>query len=36
LLHKLDWRIAHAIALVCDALIFLVVVSNTVQFLMIK
>jgi hypothetical protein len=36
LLHKLDWRIAHAIALVCDALIFLVVVSNVVQFLMLK
>jgi hypothetical protein len=36
LLHKLDWRVAHAIALVCDALIFLVVVSNVVQFLMLK
>ena len=36
LLHKLDWRIAHAIALVCDALIFLVVVSNIVQYLMLK
>jgi len=36
LLHRLDWRIAHAIALVCNALIFLVVVSNVVQFLMLK
>jgi hypothetical protein len=36
LLHKLNWRIAHAIALVCNTLILLVVLSNIVQFLMIK
>ena len=36
LLCKLNSRIAHAIALVCDALIFLVVASNVLQFLMLK
>jgi hypothetical protein len=36
LLHKLDWRVAHVISLICDALICLVVVSNVVQFLMLK
>ena len=35
-LRRLDWHIAHAVALVCDALILLVVVSNVVQYLAIR
>jgi hypothetical protein len=35
-LRRLDRHIAHAVALVCDALILLVVVSNLVQYLAIR
>jgi hypothetical protein len=36
LLSKLHWRVAHIIALVCDTLIFLVVISNIVQFAVLR
>jgi len=36
LLYKLNWRIAHMITLVCDALVLLVVVSNIVQYVAIR
>jgi hypothetical protein len=36
LLARLDWRVAHIIALVCDTLILLVVISNVVQFAMVR
>jgi hypothetical protein len=36
LLYKLNWRIAHTIALVCDTLVLLVVVSNIVQYVAIR
>jgi hypothetical protein len=36
LLARLDWRVAHIIALVCDTLILLVVISNVVQFAMLR
>jgi hypothetical protein len=36
LLARLDWRVAHIIALVCDTLILLVVISNIVQFAMLR
>jgi hypothetical protein len=36
LLSRLDWRVAHIIALVCDTLILLVVISNVVQFAMLR
>ena len=35
-LRHLDQHIAHTVALVCDALILLVVVSNVVQYLAIR
>jgi hypothetical protein len=36
LLSRLHWRVAHIIALVCDTLIFLVVISNVVQFAVLR
>lgn len=36
LLRKLNWRMAHAVALFCDALVFLVVLANIVQYAMIR
>jgi hypothetical protein len=36
LLSRLDWRVARIIALVCNTLIFLVVISNVVQFAMLR
>jgi hypothetical protein len=35
-LRRLDRHIAHAVSMVCDGLILLVVVSNVVQYLAIK
>jgi hypothetical protein len=35
-LRRLDQHIAHVVALVCDTLILLVVVSNVVQYLAIR
>jgi hypothetical protein len=36
LLGRLDRRVAHIVSLVCDTLIFLVVISNVVQFAMVR
>jgi hypothetical protein len=36
LLSRLDWRVAHIIAVVCDTLILVVVVSNVVQFAVLR
>jgi hypothetical protein len=36
LLSRLDWRVARIIALVCDTLLLLVVISNVVQFAMLR
>jgi hypothetical protein len=36
LLSRMNWRIARIIALVCDTLILLVVISNVVQFAMLR
>lgn len=32
LLRKLNWRMAHAVAVICDALVLVVVLANIVQY----